>query len=362
MSVLIKNLIPYPYDETTKTEGGYTFTDNGDGSVTVSGTNTGNEAEEFYFAHALELPAGDYVLSTDGGAVDNCRIVYAGSSFFESPLGDETAHITLEQAETVQVLINVFADAVDNLTLTPYIQEYDTAYRLANIAENEPKVYEAGKDAAMQRYWDIRQDYGNQENYAYFFGNEKPETFAPRYDMRPTNMEGMFRYNQELKIDLVAHLEKLGVVLDTSNCTNMNGAFAYTQITKLGVIDFSKCENKTQSTFSDSQGIHTIELIIVSDDGTQTFSSTYIYLRKLVEIRFQGAIGRSVSFQHSTVLSVASMKNIIEHLVNYAGTSDAGKYTLTFPAECWERLEADSAAPDGGTWQNYVVYALGWNA
>ena len=30
-----KNLIPYPYVETTKTVNGVTFTDNGDGSITV---------------------------------------------------------------------------------------------------------------------------------------------------------------------------------------------------------------------------------------------------------------------------------------------------------------------------------------
>lgn len=33
-----KNLIPYPYYETTKTSKGVTFTDNGDGTITVSGT------------------------------------------------------------------------------------------------------------------------------------------------------------------------------------------------------------------------------------------------------------------------------------------------------------------------------------
>lgn len=35
------NLIPYPYKETTKTHNGITFTDNGDGSITVNGTATG---------------------------------------------------------------------------------------------------------------------------------------------------------------------------------------------------------------------------------------------------------------------------------------------------------------------------------
>lgn len=36
-----KNLLPYPYSDTTKTVNGITFTDNGDGSVTISGTATG---------------------------------------------------------------------------------------------------------------------------------------------------------------------------------------------------------------------------------------------------------------------------------------------------------------------------------
>ncbi len=39
-TVATENLIPYPYTETTKTENGVTFTDNGDGSITVNGTAT----------------------------------------------------------------------------------------------------------------------------------------------------------------------------------------------------------------------------------------------------------------------------------------------------------------------------------
>lgn len=39
-----RNLIPYPYTDTTKTMNGITFTDNGDGSVTVNGTATGDGA------------------------------------------------------------------------------------------------------------------------------------------------------------------------------------------------------------------------------------------------------------------------------------------------------------------------------
>ena len=58
-----KNLIPYPYFNTTKTTNGITFTDNGDGSITVNGTAT--STAQFFLSSQLEmlLPAGSYALS-----------------------------------------------------------------------------------------------------------------------------------------------------------------------------------------------------------------------------------------------------------------------------------------------------------
>lgn len=47
VKVLSKNLIEFPYSDTTKVSNGITFTDNGDGSITANGTATGNAV--FYF-------------------------------------------------------------------------------------------------------------------------------------------------------------------------------------------------------------------------------------------------------------------------------------------------------------------------
>lgn len=41
VKVRSKNILPYPYKDTTVTNQGITYTDNGDGSITVSGTSTG---------------------------------------------------------------------------------------------------------------------------------------------------------------------------------------------------------------------------------------------------------------------------------------------------------------------------------
>ena len=63
-----KNLIPYPYYHTTMTRNGITFTDNGDGSVTINGTSTVRNTN-FYFVFHMDkelLPFGSYTLSAKG--------------------------------------------------------------------------------------------------------------------------------------------------------------------------------------------------------------------------------------------------------------------------------------------------------
>ena len=69
-----KNLLPYPYVDTTKTENGITFTDNRDGTITVNGTAT---AGVFFKVFATqtnqeEIP-GNYI----SGSVTGCNIVVA---------------------------------------------------------------------------------------------------------------------------------------------------------------------------------------------------------------------------------------------------------------------------------------------
>ena len=57
-----KNLIPYPYEETTHTANGVTFEDKGDGSIEVSGTATGYAA--YVLSKNIQVEEGkNYILS-----------------------------------------------------------------------------------------------------------------------------------------------------------------------------------------------------------------------------------------------------------------------------------------------------------
>ena len=58
-----KNLLPYPYYETTKTVNGITFTDNGDGSITVNGTATDYATFNAVYDAAGLVHNGIYFLS-----------------------------------------------------------------------------------------------------------------------------------------------------------------------------------------------------------------------------------------------------------------------------------------------------------
>lgn len=55
-----RNLIPYPYEESTKTENGITFTVNSDGSITANGTTTVNPS--IFNLAKISLIAGTYAL------------------------------------------------------------------------------------------------------------------------------------------------------------------------------------------------------------------------------------------------------------------------------------------------------------
>lgn len=234
------------------------------------------------------------------------------------------------------------------------------AEKLTTVAENMPKVFEAGQQAEYDRFWDSIQQNGNQTNYSFAFGAIWDDNnFKPKYSMRPDNANSMFKTCRIT--DLQALLEEHNVVLDFSKVTG-NRLVQFLEsstITRLGIVDISTLTNATYVFFAANR-LETIEKIIFAE--TNVFASTWFQscgsLANLNAV--EGVISNSISFNWSP-LTPASMKNIIACLKNYAGTDKANTYQVKFTDACWTALEADSTAPDGGTWKDYVYYTLGWN-
>lgn len=218
---------------------------------------------------------------------------------------------------------------------------------------------EAGEQAEYNRFWDIAQVNGTRRDYPKAFGSAfYDETFKPKYDMAPINANMMFAGCSVT--DLQAALDRAGVTLDFSKVT-LNRIVQFlmeSRITRIGTVDLSSITNAIY-VFYGANELETIEKLIFVE--TNVFATTWFeYTAKLKNINaVEGVISNSISFNWSP-LTPASMKNIIACLKNYAGTDKANTYQVKFTDACWTALEADSTAPDGGTWKKYVD-SLGWN-
>lgn len=132
-----KNLIPYPYHETTKTTNGITFTDNGDGTITVNGTATQNST--FYFTPSSwnnEEIKGNVKLSSGGAPLNsNFKITVETPSGTNKNLQDNgELSLTITAAIKNIRLFVANGTTVDNVTIYPMI-------RLASDTDNTYQPY-----------------------------------------------------------------------------------------------------------------------------------------------------------------------------------------------------------------------------
>lgn len=235
-----------------------------------------------------------------------------------------------------------------------------------DIDEVFDKGIEQGKKAEHDHFWDIFQQNGERTHYeSAFYGFRNSGNFYPKYDIAPTGsiaqMMMYFAINDSEPIDLAARLEECGVKLDTSKATSMNQAFYWRLgISRLPEISFVSAGSCVQS-ISQNPMLITIDKVIFSNDGTQPTNDTVLANNTaLKNITIEGVIGKSINLGASQFLTAESLKSVIFHLKNYAGTDEEFKNKLTLNWDAWNVLAADSLPPTGTTWKEYIQ-SLGWN-
>ena len=187
--------------------------------------------------------------------------------------------------------------------------------QLQLIHDNIPELYEAGKQAEYDAFWDAKQ-YGSGSPRIMtgnFGGYWSVETFKPKYDIVPTSCPYMF-FGNSLMIDLVEHLEKIGRKLDFSKCENQNAAFYMSNFTHIGNASalggyynvFQDCKYLvTIDEWGDAQGRE------MSGAGmTNTFQNCIA----LENITIKGKFANTVYFHWSTKLTKASIVSIVNAL------------------------------------------------
>ena len=233
-----------------------------------------------------------------------------------------------------------------------------------NFPSKVNEVYDKGRTDEWSEFWDDFQLNGTREDYSYAFmgsntSNWSNITIKPKYNITPTNAARMFRRVRGM-FDLTEHFKNLDITLDFSKSTDNSFLFQLSNITRVPIID---CSSVTSSgglanMFANS-AVETIDKLILPDNGialNRTFNAG-----NLKNIIFDGVIGVSASFAICP-LTVESMKSIITHLKNYAGTSNAGTYTLTLSDTSKTAMaELGTIEEFGGKTYDAYITDIGWN-
>lgn len=124
-----RNLLPYPYTDTTKTANGITFTDNGDGSVTANGTATADTGFMCQNFLNVSLPKGNYTASgTPSGDSLTYYINFAfkhnGATAYDSSDYGNGLHFSLpDGADKIYIFIRVKSgNTLHNVIFRPQLE------------------------------------------------------------------------------------------------------------------------------------------------------------------------------------------------------------------------------------------------
>ena len=173
--------------------------------------------------------------------------------------------------------------------------------------------FDAGKQTEYDAFWDAFQQKGNRRNYWGAFASWTDEIFKPKYPIVATPTTSMF-------------------YLST--------------ITQLPTMDFSGGIWALENTF-DYTSVITIEKIIIKADGTQRINQGFTGCRKLVNVSFEGVIGASISFADCSLLSKASIENVVGVLSNTTtgttATFNKAAVNAAFTTDEWNALIATKA-------------------
>lgn len=204
------------------------------------------------------------------------------------------------------------------------------AEKLQTIAENEQRVYDAGKQAEYDEFWDAYQDYGNRGEYAYAFGGigwTKTDMFPPKYPIKLNDLIvgniGIFRdFNKRAttRYDMTT----ICATMDCSKAVRLNGMFADACVENI-TIDMSNCQIAIEM-FSCANGGGNIDKIYLKvTEKLTNATGMFSYCNNLETISFaeNSVIAVNLDFTHSP-LSEGSIRNVINTL-----SSTATSKTLT---------------------------------
>lgn len=194
----------------------------------------------------------------------------------------------------------------------------EDSFKVRDMASGVNEVYEAGKKAEYNEFWDAHNMNGH---YTFAGTGWNKNNFKPNKDIFVNGY--CFYYHNWLgtPYNLAEHLENLGIKMCINQGAIQQG-FRLVWVTRLPVLDFSAGVGYWDRTFQGANGtpLVTIDKIILPPEGTITgFNGVFDNCTALKNITFEGVLDKSISFSSSGALSDESVDNIIDHLADLTG-------------------------------------------
>ncbi len=209
----------------------------------------------------------------------------------------------------------------------------------SDFADKVEDVYDAGKTAEHDAFWDVFQHNGHRVDYRNAFrgtqnklGGWKNSIFKPKYDIIPTTAEAMFYGAAYLSLDLrpTPFKEQFGVEFDVSNATNLVQWLSDSVIYAVGTIDTTKLSNRLYFIFFSAKNLQIIEKLILpaTTEPSMNTTSAFSNCSELTTIEeIEGVIGNGFDI-HWSPLDHESIMNIINALADYSDGSYQKTLTL----------------------------------
>ena len=216
-------------------------------------------------------------------------------------------------------------------------------------------VYEAGKQAEYDAFWDAHQNFGERVRYDYAFAGSgwTPDIFRPKYDIRPSVCSYMFAAADASweAADLDQLIKEAGIVFDTSMCTNFTNMFMYSSPRVVPVIDTTGAS--TLSSMFLNCSVVEIKGIILRDDGSQNLTNMFRATPGIRKMEIQGTIGQN-GFDVSLLrLDKASLTSII----NALSTTTSGLTVTIKLSAVNTAFETSEGAADGSASDEWLALA-----
>lgn len=240
------------------------------------------------------------------------------------------------------------------------------AEKLETIAENEQKVFDAGKKSQYDEFWDGIQRNGKRTDYYYAFSGYgwSASMFKPKYNLNPTNGRFSSAFFASLGLQnhsLIDLLNEAEVVLDTSKCYAVTDMFRNCPVTEIPHIDCSSVDTANRNVgflFGGCSKLRKIEKLTLKE-GVEYTSNTFSACSALEEIEFAGVLAKGLDLHWSTKLNKASITSLINIL-----SPNVSGHTITLSLTAVKKaFETSVGANDGNTsaeWTSLIATKSNW--